>query len=288
MKTRLSIVMPSYNQAAFLDEAIRSVVSQIDSVHEFFVLDGGSDDGSVEIIKEYEADITHWQSQPDGGQASAIVDGFSRCTGDVIAFLNSDDVYLPGALEAVIEAFDADPGLGFVEGFTVIADGDSRITGCDRRLGPSAAWMRWGHLRVHQPSTFFRRSVYESVGGMNPSYGCVLDTELWYRLLPACKCARLQRYTSVHRNHEDAKGSAWGETYAREKKMLDEQYPQFRKRRVRNEIGRVGVNIALMMSGRARRAKADSAKHAGKLIGDAFADAASTVCVERKAYGRLR
>ncbi|MCA9303731.1 MAG: glycosyltransferase [Phycisphaerales bacterium] len=278
MSTRVSIVMPSFNQAAFLDEAIRSVVSQLSKGDEFFVLDGGSTDGSVDIIKQHKDRITHWQSQPDGGQASAIRDGFTRCTGEVIAFLNSDDVYLPGAIDAAREAFDADPGLGFAEGFTVVADAESRIVRCDRRLGPSAAWMRWGYLRVHQPSTFFRRSVYESVGGMDPAYGCVLDTELWYRLLPACRCVRLNRYTAVHRDHEDAKGRAWLDTYEREKKMLDAKYPRYRKRRIKQEIGRIGVNIVRITSGRERAAKRDTAWFMGKRVGEVFPDASSAVC----------
>lgn len=280
MTPKVSIVMPSYNQAAFLDEALRSVVSQLAQDDEFFVLDGGSTDGSVNIIKRYEDRITHWQSQADGGQASAIRDGFSRCSGDIIAFLNSDDVYLPGAIDAAREAFAADPELGFAEGFTVVADAESRVIRCDRRLGPSAKWMRWGYLRVHQPSTFFLRSKYEEVGGMDPSFGCVLDTELWYRLLPACKCARIQRYTAVHRDHEDAKGRAWLETYDREKKLLDEKYPQFRKRRIKQELGRVGVNIAKITSGRERASKRDTAWFMGKRIEEAFPDAASTRCVE--------
>lgn len=278
MTTKVSIVMPSFNQAAFLDEAIRSVVSQLRADDEFFVLDGGSTDGSVKIIKRHEDGITHWQSQPDGGQANAIRDGFSHCTGDVIAFLNSDDVYLPGAIDAARDAFDADAELGFAEGFTVVADADSKIIRCDRRLGPSAAWMRWGYLRVHQPSTFFKRSIYEAVGGMDPSYGCVLDTELWYRLLPACKCVRLNRYTAVHRDHEDAKGRAWLETYEREKKLLDAKYPQYRKRRFKHELGRVGVNIARLKSGCERAAKRDTAWFMGKRVDEVFPDGASTVC----------
>ncbi len=271
MKTRLSIVMPSYNQAAFLDEALASVVSQIDFVHEFFVLDGGSDDGSVEIIKKYEADITHWQSQPDGGQSNAIADGFARCTGDVIAFLNSDDAYLPGALRAVVEAFDADAELGFVEGFTVIVDHESRILSCDQRIGPSGAWLGRGHLRMHQPSTFFKRSVYESVGGIDRSLQCVLDTELWYRMLPACKCARIKRYTAVHRVHDDAKGSSWNEIYARERAMLDEQYPQFRDRkRLKLRLGNMHAKLTRSLTGRSRAAKRDTARYAGKLISEVF------------------
>lgn len=278
MSLRVSIVMPSYNQAAFLEEAIRSVVSQLRRDDEFFVLDGGSTDGSVDIIKQYEDRITHWQSQADGGQANAIRDGFSHCKGELIAFLNSDDVYLPGAIDAARDAFESDPELGFAEGFTVVADADSRVVRCDRRLGPSSAWMRWGYLRVHQPSTFFLRTKYEEVGGMDPSYGCVLDTELWYRLLPACKCTRLNRYTAVHRDHEDAKGRAWLETYEREKKMLDEKYPQYRKRRIKHEIGRVGVNIAKLTSGRERASKRDTAWFMGKRIDEVFPDAASTLC----------
>jgi glycosyltransferase involved in cell wall biosynthesis len=263
--------MPSYNQASFLDEAIASVVSQIDCVHEFFVLDGGSTDGSVEIIKKYEKDITHWQSKPDGGQSNAISDGFEMCTGDVIAFLNSDDLYLPGSFDAVLDAFDADEGLGFVEGFTVVVDHESRVLYCDQRLGSSGAWLSWGQLRTHQPSTFFKRSVYESVGGINRSLQCVLDTELWYRMLPECRSAQLNRYTAVHRVHDDAKGSSWGEIYTREREMLDEKFPQFRdSKRLKLRVGNIAAKLTRSASGRSRAAKKDTALYVGKRVSEVF------------------
>lgn len=143
----LSIVMPSYNQARFLEEAIGSVLSQRERVKEFFVLDGGSTDDSRNIIEKYSDRIDWWRSEPDGGQSNAIGEGFGRATGDVLAWLNSDDALLPGAVNAMLDCFDADPGLGLVEGDTVVVDADSRVIRCDRRAGPSRNWMRYGYMR---------------------------------------------------------------------------------------------------------------------------------------------
>src|ERR1039458_3148368 len=98
---RITIVTPSYNQSQFLEDTIRSVLTQNYPNVEYFVIDGGSTDGSVEIIKKYERWLTHWESVPDKGQADAILKGFARSTGDIVGWLNSDDLYLPGCLESV-------------------------------------------------------------------------------------------------------------------------------------------------------------------------------------------
>ena len=98
MSVKISIVTPSYNQAAYLDQTLRSVLSQRSLAHEFFVFDGGSTDGSVQIIENYADKIDYWESQPDQGQSDAIHCGFQRATGDVLYWLNSDDVLLPNAL----------------------------------------------------------------------------------------------------------------------------------------------------------------------------------------------
>lgn len=264
--------MPSFNQAKFLEEAIISILDQRDQIHEFVVLDGGSTDGSVEIIEKYASEIDHWQSKPDGGQSNAIADGFSRVTGDVINWINSDDAILPGAIYAIRERFAADEELGLVEGNTVVIDADSNILRCDRRAGPGRWWVRHGYLRSHQPSTFFKRELFEQVGGIDLSLQCVMDTDLWYRLIPSTKCVRMKRYIGVHRIHEDAKGESWDDVYASERTLLDERYPQFRKRPVLHQIGRGVYYASQAYNGRASGAKNDTSSLFGKNFRDIFSD----------------
>jgi len=273
----LSIVMPSYNQADYLQEAIASVLSQRADIKEFFVLDAGSTDASVDIIKQHADQIDDWRSEPDGGQSHAIADGFAKCTGDVITWLNSDDALLPGAARAMLDRFDADPNVGLVEGDTVVVDADSRIIRCDRRAGPSAWWMRHGHVRIHQPSTFYRRSVYEAVGGVDRDLHCTMDTDLWYRLLPATKPARLSRYVGVHRMHEQAKGTAarWQEHYRDERERLKERYPWLNMSFPRYQTGRARVLARSLISRRAASARRDTERFAGMPLSEAFPDEAS-------------
>ncbi len=269
--------MPSFNQAPFLEEAICSILDQRDQLHEFIVLDGGSTDGSVEIIEKYASEIDYWQSKPDGGQSKAIASGFERCTGEVINWINSDDAILPGALYAIGEQFAADEELGLVEGNTVIVDAESRVIRCDRRAGPGRWWVRHGYLRTHQPSTFFRRELFNRVGGLDLDLQCTMDTDLWYRLIPMTKCVRMKRYIGVHRVHEDAKGESWDDVYASERAMLDQRYPQFRKRPVRHQIGRLAYYATQAYTGRSSGAKNDTAEFTGKHLREAFPDA--TACL---------
>lgn len=270
MGASLAIVMPSYNQAPFLDEAIRSVLSQRARVKEFFVLDGGSTDGSRDIIERHANDIDHWRSAPDGGQSNAIADGLSTATADVVAWLNSDDALLPGAIDAMLDRFDADPSLVLVEGDTVVVDEHSKIVRCDRRAGPSARWMRHGYMRIHQPSTFFRRDAYERAGGVDRSLHCVMDTDLWYRLLPLGRAERLPRYVGVHRAHGEAKGesSAWAERYRAERRLLAQRYPNLYGHPVRYQLGRLALGWDRLTTGRGRRARRDTARLQGRALSE--------------------
>lgn len=270
--------MPSYNQADFLQEAIASVLSQRQHVKEFFVLDGGSTDGSVDIIEQHADQIDLWRSESDGGQSNAIADGFAKCTGDVITWLNSDDAILPGSARAMLDCFDADPSVGLVEGNTVVVDGRSKIRRCDRRAGPSAWWMRHGYMRIHQPSTFFRRNLYESVGGVDRSLHCVMDTDLWYRMLAKTNAKRLDQYVGVHREHTDAKGvsESWKQRYRSERDLLAERYPDLYGHPVRYQIGRCAFLAERFVSGRGRSAKRDTLNLVGTHFLEAFPEAQPT------------
>lgn len=177
----ITIVVPSYNQAHYLREALDSIVTQ-DPQPELIVMDGGSDDGSVDVIRQFESSITHWQSRPDGGQTSAIAEGFRRATGDVLGWLNSDDVLCPGALARVAAAFAADPDLQWLYGDGDLIDHESRHL-ISRPMVPIRRDDLFNlHVYLPQEATFFRREAYVAVGGVDTSLHYAMDYDLWLRL----------------------------------------------------------------------------------------------------------
>ncbi len=132
---KISVVTPSYNQGKYLEATVLSVLRQDYPNIEYRVLDGGSTDGSVDILKKYGSRLAYWCSQKDGGQAQAIANGFAQSTGDILCWLNSDDLFLPGALSAVAECFSAHPEIETVSGGAYVIDSQGRPI------------RRFGHLR---------------------------------------------------------------------------------------------------------------------------------------------
>jgi glycosyltransferase involved in cell wall biosynthesis len=178
----VSIVTPSYNQTQFIEETIRSVLLQGYPNLEYIIIDGGSTDGSVEIIRKYEPWLTYWVSEPDRGQAEAINKGWKRSTGHILAWLNSDDLYRPGALGRVAEAFQCLDAVVAV-GACAITDIDRNVVGCklSRHLDPKHFLYEVASV-PGQPSVFLARPVIEEVGGLDESLHYILDWEYWLRI----------------------------------------------------------------------------------------------------------
>jgi hypothetical protein len=178
---RISIITPSYNQAAYLEQTILSVLGQDYPNLEYMIIDGGSTDGSLEIIQKYADRLAWWVSEKDSGQAEAVNKGFQRASGDIIGWLNSDDLYLPGALVKAVAAFEAHPLAGLV-----FSDVES-IDGAGERIN-IMRFGDWG-LRdlmafriISEPGVFMRRSVLEKAGYLNLSYHFLLDHHLWLQM----------------------------------------------------------------------------------------------------------
>lgn len=228
MAPKISIVTPSFNQARFLEETIRSVLCQREHVHEYFVIDGGSTDNSAQIIQKYAGEIDYWVSEADKGQSDAIHKGFVRATGDVLFWLNSDDVLLPDALARVRAEFERHPRWAVLTGWHAHIDAGTKILRLNRIPGESARWARWGVHHICQQTCFFRRELYERVGGLRLDLHCVMDTELWYRFFDAgAQWGHVREYLAGFRLHPDAKGSSWLQRYADEHRLLDQQYPAY-------------------------------------------------------------
>jgi glycosyltransferase involved in cell wall biosynthesis len=214
---RVTIVTPSYNQAGFLEETIRTVLLQNYPNLEYIVMDGGSKDGSVEIIRKYEKHLSYWTSEKDGGASDAIARGFARGTGSIMAFLNSDDPYLPGALHAVVRTFHDRPQCDVVFGNTYWTDPTGNVL-AERRQTPfwSAGYL-YGGADMQQPSTFWKRDLYLKAGGMDPAFTFAFDTDLFCRFI-ACqaKFRHVRQFLSCYRIHPESKSSTLMDRRAQE------------------------------------------------------------------------
>jgi len=202
----VSIVTPSYNQAEFLEETIRSVLDQDYPAVEYVVVDDGSTDGSVEIVRRHADRIAWWTQQPNAGQVAAINRGFERTSGEYMGFINSDDTLLPGALTAMVAALESEPDVVMVYGDALYTNAHSHETG----YLPSRTWdpermVRRADNHVVQPSSLWRRSAWERAGPLNERGYYFFDFEFYLRLSALGPVRRLARPLSTYRTHAGSK-----------------------------------------------------------------------------------
>jgi glycosyltransferase involved in cell wall biosynthesis len=201
---KISIVTPSYNQAPFLEETIRSVLLQGYPNLEYIIIDGGSTDGSVEIIRKYEKWLAYWVSEPDQGQSNAINKGWRRATGEICAWLNSDDVYLPGALKNVARSFIEYPEKELLYGDLLYIDQKSTISGYLRAPDFSLERLVYENY-IPQPTTFLKRAALERVGYLNEDLHFCMDYDLWLRIAANRRSFYLPRTLAAFRFHPQSK-----------------------------------------------------------------------------------
>lgn len=191
--TKVSIVTPSLNQGKYLEETIRSVLLQGYQNFEYIIIDGGSTDDSIEIIRRYEPWLTYWVSEPDSGQSDAINKGMQRTTGDILAYLNSDDLYLPNALNKVVKTFAEKEHIDLVCGDPVPIDGESiplpewKCFNEVREKGINRMRLFYMHNYISQPTTFWGRSLWEDVGEFDTKLHLLMDYDYWIRAARAHK-----------------------------------------------------------------------------------------------------
>lgn len=186
---RISIIVPTYNQGCFIEENIRSVLLQGYPNLEYIIIDGGSTDNTVEIIKQYEPWIAYWVSEPDRGQAHAINKGLAIATGEIIAYLNSDDYYLPGTLFRVAEIYKQYPQADFFHGRCryVNEQGEKtgeqfgQITKFEEIIDLWDVW--WAKQQFVQPEVFWTKRISDRIGNFREDLYYVMDYEYWCRLL---------------------------------------------------------------------------------------------------------
>jgi len=203
----VSIVTPSFNQAPFLEQTIRSVLEQDYPRIEYMIVDGGSTDGSVDIIRKYADRFAWWISEKDSGQAEAINKGLRRARGEIVAWLNSDDVYLPGAVSAAVQAFEQKPQAGLVYGNVLAVDEMNRPLNLLRYGDWGLAGLMEFRI-IGQPSVFMRHQVLEQTGFLDPSYHFLLDHQLWLRLAQIAGMDYLPKTLAEARFHRESKNVA--------------------------------------------------------------------------------
>jgi glycosyltransferase involved in cell wall biosynthesis len=203
----VSIVTPSYNQVDFLEKTIQSIITQEYPNLEYIVQDGGSRDDSEKILKKHDDQITHWESKPDNGQSHAINLGFEKSRGEIMAYLNSDDILLPGTVQYVVNYFEKNPQVDAVYGHRVIIDDN------DQEIG---VWVLPKHDNkvlyyadyVPQETLFWRRSLWQKVGGIDETFKFAMDWDMLLRFQDAgANLVRLPRFLAAFRVHSGQKTS---------------------------------------------------------------------------------
>ena len=206
---KISIVTPSFRQARFIERTIRSVLSQDYPALEYHVQDGASDDGTPAILERYASRLAGWQSVPDSGQTEAINRGFARTGGEIMAWLNSDDILLPGALAYVADYFDRHPEVDVVYGHRILIDEDDREIGRWVLPPHNDDMLSWADY-VPQETLFWRRSIWEKAGArVDESFRFAMDWDLLVRFRAAgARIVRLPRFLGGFRIHAHQKTSA--------------------------------------------------------------------------------
>src|SRR6266542_1952088 len=211
----VSIVTPSYNQALYLEQTIQSVLEQDYPRIEYIVVDGASTDNSFDIIKKYNDHLAYWISEKDSGQAEAINKGFGRAKGEILAWLNSDDYYLPNTISAVVKCFEENPDVVMVYGDMLAVDGDGQTINVLKYKQLSLEDLLCFQI-IGQPSVFFRRSALEKTGLLDTSFHFMLDHHLWIRLTQQGKIQHVPQVWSAARYHPQAKNRARAAEFGRE------------------------------------------------------------------------
>jgi GT2 family glycosyltransferase len=213
--TLVSIVTPSFNQSTFLEQTIRSVLDQDHHELEYLIVDGGSTDSSLEIIRKYSNRLAWWTSETDRGQADAINKGFAHAHGEIIAWLNSDDYYLPGTITAAVAEFETHPDAVMIYGDMLAVN----------EYGQTINLLEYRPLSIRdllcfqiigQPSVFMRRSAFEKTGGLDTSLHFMLDHQLWIKLALQGKLIHVDHKWAAARYHSGAKNRAKAAEFGRE------------------------------------------------------------------------
>ncbi len=211
----VSIITPSYNQAKYLEQTITSVLSQDYPRIEYILIDGASTDGSVEIIKKYQDKFAYWVSEKDKGQAEAINKGFAKATGEIVAWLNSDDVYLAGAVSSAVKIFEENPDVVLVYGNMLAVDEHGKTFNTLKYQQLTLKDLLCFQI-IGQPAVFMRRSALQKTNGLDLNFHFLLDHHLWIQIAQQGRILHVDQTWAAARYHAEAKNRAQAQEFGRE------------------------------------------------------------------------
>ncbi|MEM9829417.1 MAG: glycosyltransferase family 2 protein [Bacteroidota bacterium] len=212
---KISVITPSLNQGKYLEDTIKSVFNQNYPNLEYILIDGASTDSSVSTIEKYEKQFQYWVSEPDTGQSNAVNKGFAKATGEIVTWLGSDDILLPGSLQRVAEAFTKDTDVALVHGDAIYLYSNGKRV--EAKTSPEGFPNKYlAGMAFAQPSSFFRRSHLEKVGFLDETLHYGMDYDLMVRLFDLGKPCQLSNFLSVYRYHPESKSTNDKEKFAEE------------------------------------------------------------------------
>jgi len=221
---KITVITPSFNQAEFLERTIKSVIDENYPNLEYIIMDGGSTDGSVEIIKKYEKYLTYWVSEKDNGQSHAINKGLKMARGDWVAWQNSDDIYYPGVFTAVAKAAKAYPKAGLIIGDMYLIDENDKIIRDMHYVSPSYQAMVAEGMVLSNQAAFWRREVHDAIGMMDESLHLGFDFDWFLRLTKNVQAISVNRCLGAFRIHGMAKTQKMPTKNAEIHKMIRERH----------------------------------------------------------------
>lgn len=204
---KISVVVPSFNQARFLEDTLLSVIEQQYPALELVVIDGGSTDNSVEIIKRYQSDLSYWVSEPDGGQTKGLIKGFERSTGEILCWLNSDDLMMNNCLDEVAQYFSDHPDVDMVFGNATWINEQGASLREQREIPFNRFIWMYTYNYIPGMSAYWRREIYKRVEGLNPEYNLSMDADLWIRFADNGRIKHVPRTWSCMRFYPEQKNN---------------------------------------------------------------------------------
>lgn len=214
---RVSVVTPSFNQGKYLEQTILSVLNQSYPDIEYLIMDGGSHDESLDIIRKYEKKLAYWQTGKDRNAWDAINQGWQKCSGQILCYLNSDDVFTENAIQTAVDAFEQNPAIDVVYGdaTAIDANGKELFPFPSEPFDIAKIFRTWDDP-IRQPSSFFRAAIFQKYGGTDETYPFCADFEYWIRIAPTSRFLYIPASLSLIRLHAQTKTTTMEDVQARD------------------------------------------------------------------------